>query len=143
MNNWPRWIFRAVTKHFQTMADDYKINMFIEGTNRQSGEKKHIEIRMLGPWIIELSHNYYKINVEVHIKWSINMDDEDFHEQQRLAGALLEAMSDICIYDDSDELWNTLTLMRTQNNYFGQIETDSQVVQGTVEGYFEIKTSGD
>ena len=143
MNNWPRWIFRAVTKHFQAMANDYKIKMFIEGTNRLLNNKtKHIEISIFGPWIIELSHNYYKINSEVHVRWSLNMDDVDFHEQQRLAGAILAAMTDICVYDDDDVLWNTMTLMRSQNNYFGQIEVDSQVVQGTVEGYYEIKTGG-
>jgi len=141
MNNWPRWILIALTKHFQTMADDYEIALFIEETNYEK-HTKYLEFRMLGPQIREVSHNYYHINVEVNILWSINMNDDDFHEQRRIVGTVLKAMDDICVYDDEDVYWNTLTLLRKQNNDFGQIEADSQIIQGTIEGFFEIKTGG-
>lgn len=141
MTDWQRWIFRAICKHFQAMADDYAIKLFIEGTNRET-KTKHLELRMHGPTITEVSHEYYTIDLEIHVKWSINMTDVDFYEQQRLAGAVMAVMSDICVLDDDGALWETLTQRRSNNNYLGQIATDSQVVQGTVIGYYEIKTGG-
>jgi len=121
------------------MATAYEISMYIEGTNRRI-TRKHFELRLLGPLIEEVSHNYYIIRVNLFLLWSIKITEVDFHEQHKLPGILMATLKDICIYNGSGELWNPLTLIRSRNNYLGR--TDSEVVQGTVEGDFEIKTGG-
>lgn len=146
MNDWARWIFASTSKYFQEIADAYPIHFFIESTERQTNEEsKWIEFRIDGPQITELSHNYFRLDVEINILWSINLDDTDFHEPYRIAGALAEAMTDICIYKygDDESLLGTLTLRQDANNpvrcnSFGQVRPDTQLIQGTVEGSYSM-----
>ncbi len=144
--NWPRWIFASASKHFQDAAGAYPIHMFIEGVDRLTHEEtKWIEFRMTGPQTTQLNKNYFRLDVEINILWSVDIDATDFHEPYRVSGMLVAAMSDICIYkyDDGDALLGTLQLTQDKNNSvrannFGQIRSDTKIVQGTVEGLYRM-----
>lgn len=150
MNNWPRWTFASASKHFSTAAAAYPIALFIEGTDRQTNtEVKWLEFRMDGPRLTEVSRNYYRLDVEINMFWSANMDQVDFHEPYRLIGLLQTAMTDICVYrygdgpDDDDSFLGTLQLVQDRSNpirmaNFGQILPDTKIVQGTVEGTYKM-----
>ncbi len=151
--NWPRWIYASTTKHFQAIADAYPISMYIEGVERDTrNESKWLEFRMDGPQTTELSKNYFRLDIEINILWSVHLDSIDFHDQQRIFGMLVEAMTDICIHKygegvgDDDSLLGTLILQQDLNNpirgnNFGQVRPDTQLVQGSVEGTYRMYLS--
>ena len=64
--NWPRWIFASVCTHFDARKGDY--NLFIEGQFRNmQPPKDFFELRMDGPFITEVSHNFYKLYIEINV----------------------------------------------------------------------------
>ena len=148
--NLARWIYASTSKYFNTIALANDLHFFVEGTNRETNEQqKYIEFRLDGPSITELSKNYYRLDVEINILWSFNQDDEDFHAPERLKGILMDAMQNICIYkfgdgpNDDDSLVNTLQLKQDQRvvtrvSNFGQVRKDARLMQGTVEGSFNM-----
>ena len=145
-SDWPRWIFSSASQHFQAVADANSVLMFIENVERQTTkETKHIEFRLDGPSVIELSHNYYKLDIGVNILYSVDMDNENFHEPQRLIGLITEAMTDICIhkYGDGETFLGTMILKSTRTSNFGQVKEDSQIIQGTVDGFYELYLTGE
>lgn len=148
--NWQRWIFASASKYFQGIADAYPVQMHIEGVERTiSDEEKWIEFRMDGPAVTEYSRNYYQLDVEINILWSVHMNSQDFHETKKLSGALVEAMTNICIYkygdgvDDDDSLLGSLVLRQDKYhpirvNEFGQVRADTHLVQGAVEASYRM-----
>ncbi len=148
--NLARWLYASTSKYFNAIALANDLHFFVEGTNRETNEQqKYIEFRLDGPSITELSKNYYRLDVEINILWSFNQDDEDFHEPERLKGILMDAMQNICIYkfgdgpNDDDSLVNTLQLKQDQRivtrvSNFGQVRKDARLMQGTVEGSFNM-----
>jgi len=148
--NWPRWIFASISKHFQNIADANDLYMHIEGVERSTNKQnKWIELRVDGPNIIELSKNYFRLDIEINILLSIDLDHEDFHKSQKFAGILANAMTDICIYrygdgvDDDDSFLGILTLKQDAGdviriNNLGETMVDVQIVHGTIEGSYEM-----
>ncbi len=148
--NLSRWLYASTSKYFNTIALTNDLHFFVEGTNRETNEQqKYIEFRLDGPNITELSKNYYRLDVEINILWSFNQDDEDFHAPESLKGILMDAMQNICIYkfgdgpNDDDSLVGVLQLKQNQRivtrvNNFGQIRPDVRLLQGTVEGSFNM-----
>lgn len=120
--------------------------MFVEGVDRLTNEEdKWIEFRMDGPQTTEVSDDYFRLDVEINILWSVDIDCNEFHEPYRIAGMLVEAMTNICIYQygDGDALLGTLQLIQekgspVRSNNFGQIRSDTKIVQGTVEGTYKM-----
>jgi len=141
--HWPRWIFASATKHFD---DNINLPFFIEGTYRTTDEEqKHVEFRLDGPDVVELSHNYFRIDLVINILWSFNQDDEDFHETERIKGEIIRAMNDFCIYRygsgafDDNSLLGILELTNgVRVNNFGQVRQDARLMQGTVEGTYRM-----
>lgn len=148
--NWSRWIKISVLKVFQTMATANGIHMFIEGQDRETQEHvEYFEVRIDGPHIKEISHDYFKLGVEVNILFSIHMSKLTMYAPEILAGLLEQRMTDICIYrygdgvDDDSTFLGVLQLIADKNNtvrtnQFGKIRSDTDLVQGTVEGTFKM-----
>lgn len=148
--NWARWIAISVYKVFQAMADANNLHMFIEGQERKTQEhSKYFEIRIDGPQIKEISNRYFKLDFEINVLFSLHMSQVTMYEPQQLAGLLEQTMTDICIYrygdggDDDDTLLGTLCLIAdkrntVRTNQFGQVRSDTDIVQGTVEGTFKM-----
>ena len=74
-----------------------------------------------------------------------NQDNEDFHESYRIIGLLTKVMKDICIYKygNDDSLLGVLTLRQDTNNpirvnNFGQVHPNTRLMQGTVEGSYQM-----
>jgi hypothetical protein len=149
-SNWQRWIFASTSKYFQGIADAYPVIMHIEGVERlSSDESKWIEFRIDGPLTTEYSHNFFQLEVVINILWSVHMSSQDFHETQKLSGALVTAMTNICVYkygdglEDDSTLLGVLTLRQdkyspVRANNFGQVRADTHLVQGTVEASYRM-----
>ncbi len=145
--NWIRWIYASASKIFKTMADAYPVHMFLEGTKRYTDTHSNfLEFRMSGPRITEISNGYYRLDLEINILYSIAIGT-DFHLPYKIAGKIVETMSDICVYEynDGDAYLGTLTLKRQPVvvAHFGQARADTEVVQGTVEGSYVIHLNGE
>ena len=139
-SDWPLYIFSSLTQYFQAVADAYPIHLYIEGTKRRTTDKtKHIELRIDGPTIKEISHNYFKLDVSISVLWSVDMTTTDFHEQFKVQGMILEAMDDICITKtDGTHLGTLILTSEARTVPFGQVKDDAEIVQGTVDGDFEM-----
>ncbi len=145
--NWPRWIYASASKVFQTVANAYPIHLFLEGTKRDTDQKSNfIEFRMNGPRVTEISHGYFRLDLEINILYSISIGP-DFHLPYKIAGKIVETMGDICIYKwgDGDALLGTLILKRQPVvvSHFGQARADTDTVQGTIEGAYIIHLNGE
>ncbi len=139
-SNWPRWIYASASKIFQAMADAYPVHLFLEGTKRRTDTQSNfIEFRMQGPRITEISNNFFRLDVEINILYSVTIGT-DFHLPYKLAGKIVETMGDICVYkwNDGDAFLSVLTLKRQPVivSHFGQARADTEIVQGTIEGSY-------
>jgi hypothetical protein len=140
-NNWPRWIYASASKHFKAAADVFGIHFYLEGTvPRDIAEHEdYVEFRADVTRVKEISKNYYQLDYEINILWSVLMGGSDFHKSLRISGMLTDAMSDLCIYKygDSGDFLGTLVLEDTIVNNFGQVK-NTGLVQGTVIGNYSI-----
>jgi hypothetical protein len=147
--NWARWIIASAVKHFQSAATVFGIPMQIEGqTVVNVPTSEHIEFRMAGPHVREVSKDNWRIDCVINILYSAFLGN-DIYRAQRIAGMIADAMTDICVYrygdgaDDDNTLLGTLTLLQDpihpiRTNPFGQIAPDVKITQGTVEGSFRM-----
>ena len=64
--SWPRWSYSSILKHFSTEITT--IPVFIEGMDRETDTIiDFAEIRIDGPWMNELSADYWRIYTEINI----------------------------------------------------------------------------
>ena len=138
---WPRWIFASTSKHFAGIIERAGYTFLIEGTYRDSDLQKFIEFRLDGPSMVRLNRSYYRLDVNINLLWSFNQDHNNIYTPARMRGLLVRAMRDICIYryGNNDSQLGILKLKNTISvNNFGRVRTDVQLIQGTVEGTFEM-----
>jgi hypothetical protein len=150
--NWPRWIFASVSKHFSLNVGDLPI--FYEGHKRSAEflESDLIEFRMDGPYFLLVSRGLWTATIEVNILLQTSIDDNDFHKIHRNVGIVAKAFTDIIIYrygegiDDDDSYLSCLGLMQSDRkrellsiNHFGQIDPSKQLMQATVEGHYKAE----
>jgi hypothetical protein len=148
---WPRWIFASICKHFD--ARKQGISMYVEGQLRLVDDlQEFFELRIDGPNLTEVSHKYWKLYLEVNVLIQSIKDDADFHRDQRLCGIIASAFTDIPLFkyggssvDDGTESLGCLTLLQDARSkekitisHFGQIEPNTNLIQSTVEGHYEM-----
>lgn len=150
--NWPRWFFSSVSKHFYSRRNT--IPMFIEGQYRQQDEEtKLLELRMDGPYFTEISRGLFRCFVEINVLAQASQSDSDFHIIHDLVGIAAAAFTDgiqIFKYGPTSNPDNDGSLLvclsriddargkeRVQISHFGKIETQTPVIQATVEGHYE------
>ena len=145
--NWPRWFFASVSKHFTTLAPSIT---FIEGTHRQTPpDKTHAEFRMDGPRVRPVPGGDIYNWIAVNILFNTAMDSQEFHEKHRLVGEIVSAFTEsIPIFrygdgpdDDGEQIGCFALLDRGLDtirvNHFGQIDPAIRLEQGTIEGHYE------
>jgi len=150
--NWPRWIFASVTTHFDDNLGTYEI--FYEGQKRNAENYKTdlFEVRMDGPYFLQLSPNLYDAKIEVNLLVQAAMDDVDFHKIHKMVGVAAKGFAKsipVLQYGDGEAQVGCLDLMQDRRNreylvisHFGQIDPDKQLLQATVEGHYQIQLTG-
>lgn len=141
--DWPRWIRRAVNKHWETTLGTEQIALFIEGTNRKtSGLKEFVELRMDGPSVKYYAKDQFKIQYEVNSLIQCVID-KDLYATDRISGILLETcyLTSIPILDDSDVQVGCLQLEHTklatlEGHDYGQIEPREKLKQASIEAVY-------
>ena len=142
IEQWPRWILASAVQYFGTRIENNGYSFFLDGQSLDYDEQTHIEFRMNGPNLTQFNPNFYRIDVEINLLWSFNQGHVDLHEPERIKGLLLETMDDFCIYryGDGDSLLGKFQLKQNpiEVSNFGRILIDTQLLQGSVTGDYEM-----
>ena len=145
--NWARWIFASITKHFNDNRQGLVLH--IEGTHRDTNTETDLcELRIDGPWFNEVSKDYWIIRLEVNILVQVTMNDSNFHKIHTNVGIMASAFTDIEVkkYGDDDSLLFCLQLEQKPRNrsndaiiisHFGQLDPNIKIQQATIEGHYE------
>ncbi len=148
--NWPRWIFASVCKHFNTLRGD--LPLFIEGQLRETeGVKDFIELRVDGPDLTEVSKGYWRAYNEINVLVQSAQDESDFHRIHRNVGLVAQMFTNIQVFrygngvDDTSTLLGCMKLIndfksheKIQIAHFGKVDAATPLLQATVEGHYEM-----
>ena len=153
--NLARWTMSSIAVYFKTVADNLSITYFVEGVDERESDTmrvEHVELRVNGPYVRELSRNYWRVHIDVNILLIdyMTMSTENAYDINQWGGEFLAAMTGtIPIYRlgagviDDDSLVGCLT-QRTGISeparliHFGQISKEDRIRQAAVDGQFEM-----
>lgn len=151
--NLPRWTFASVSKHF----DDRKSTafLFIEGQDSLTNEQRDwLELRMDGPFIQEVSGNFFFLDIEINVLVSAIMNEDNYHVIHTLVGIAVAAFTNqIELFKLGDNPQDDQSLigcylLRSQGreatiiSHFGQIDPDKRLIQASVEGHYRLELEG-
>ena len=151
---WDKWIYSSVSKFFFDAAALEGAFMHIEGQKREtSGKSEWLEFRLDGPWYNELSHNCWRVEVEINIGVNHTMDDSNFHGLSLLKG-VAESLFENCIVvsknatkdvADAESNGSRFIVLSLQNmdsanrliaTNFGNPKPSEDIEQATIEGRY-------
>ena len=154
--NLTKWIVASVADYFKTALNTITWPILVDGIDERDGTKihsSHIEIRISGPFIKELSHKYYRIQVDINslIEELMKLIDSNVYELQDVAGAVANAMAQpINVYKYGlatidDESWFGCLILKTKGLVeplrilqFGQAARDTRIRQIVIDGHYEM-----
>jgi hypothetical protein len=153
--NWARWIFASLSKYLKQVASDNSIPAMTEGVDTRTDailkQPDHVEIAITGPYIREVSHNYYHTKVGVRILILSQMGTDNRYAPQRIAGLFQEALDGaIATYrygnlpEDDGTLLGCLSALNGSNDavrvmHFGQISPTEGLRQSMVDCWYEME----
>lgn len=155
MENLPRWIFTSVAWHFKEIADDNNIPLFIEGIDEresEDSEQDHVELRLTGPIIKEVSKDYYTFDTVVNFLVTnlMSMSGDNAYKIIDWCGILAYEMNKpLPIYkygsgpDDDDSLIKCMQVKKNKSSsvkifHFGQIDKTSRIRQSEIDASYEM-----
>jgi len=153
--NLPRWIFQSIASHFQLLAADLSLPFLVEGIDERSDEtmhSDHVELRVTGPTVKEISRDYYDTNTVINCLFTkaMNPVDTNAYDLIQWTGAFASAMLDpIPIYkkgsgaDDDGSFISCLRIAKDKKEaarvyHFGQLDKDTPVRQSEVDAVFSM-----
>jgi hypothetical protein len=153
--NLARWIVASIAVYFQPVADSLSLLYFVEGIDERDSDTmrtEHVEVRVNGPNVREVSKNYWRVHIDINILLIdyMKMSSENAYDINQWGGKFLAAMTDpIPIYrfgsggDDDDSLIGCLTQRKgfaepAKLIHFGQISKEDRIRQAMVDGRFEM-----
>lgn len=154
--NWPRWVQASVAKHFKDVANTNSYSSLVEEIEERTTAfqeaPQRVEIRMNGPFIKEVSKDYWKFEVDANILIFSHKDGtlDNAYTGTTIAGKMAQAAaSQIPVYkygggvDDDDSLIGCLNLRRGNDesikvHHFGEIDTVNRLIQLAVDVRLEM-----
>jgi len=159
--NWARWIFASISVHFGGLFLSAGVPMFVEGyppplnkelSDNRNIDQNHLELRIDGPWIRNVSKGCYWFDAEVNILVGTLIGEENFHIHHQNCGIAQSAFKDISVFqlgdvaDDPENDQSFLGCLRLKQAkrdevriaHFGMIEPTTEINQSTVEGHYEM-----
>lgn len=156
--NWPRWIFASLATYLKQVATDNALPALVEGLDERSAQfmeaTDRAEIRITGPFIRELSHNYWELQVDANVLLSSRFDGPDRKNRYtfaQLAGAFQAAMdSAIAVYKygnqpgDDDSLVGCLSPLSGRRDavrvfHFGQVNPTDGLRQSMIDAKYVME----
>lgn len=156
--NLARWIFQSVAKHFVATANGISLPYFVEGIDERSEDDmraSHVELRVTGPEVKELSNGYYHIKVVVNFLFTkeMEMSGADAFDLIQWTGVFAQKMMEVIpIYkkgtgaDDDGSQIGCLRIDKGKNEmvrifHFGQIKPDTRVRISEVDAVYSMDLS--
>jgi len=154
--HWPRWIFASTADYFKQVADGIELPILIEGIDEREAEKMrandHVEFRINGPAVSELSRGYFRLDVDVNLLLTSMMGGQtrNAYDIVQQAGVLLQAAGGpIPVLkwgegpDDDQSPVGCLTLRSGKRDairviHFGQIGRDDRLRQSAVDARYRM-----
>lgn len=148
--NWDRWIMASMVKSFtDALLPNYKIFVEDQPIADSVIQADHLEFRLNGPYIQEVSKDTFYIDVEVNILVVTQIDPKDFYKARKMAGDVANAFNNnICInklgtgpYDDQTYIGTMILDTKTAKSrvkidHFGQIDPNISVSHSTIAGRY-------
>jgi hypothetical protein len=151
--NLARWIYQSVVKHFESTANGISLPYFVEGVHERTEANMradHVEIRVTGPELKELSKGYYDVKVIINVLFTKNMTirGADAFDIIQWTGVFSDVMLDpIQIYKagtgagDDGSLIGCLRVDKDRNAavrvyHFGQLDKDTRIRQSEVDAEY-------
>lgn len=150
-SNWPRWVQASVANHFKTAANAAGYVSLVEELEEKTDEfltaPNRVEIRVNGPFAVELSHNYWSFYVPCnmlifsHMDGSVNNVYGGVDIAGTMAARATEPVSVLKygnnVGDDQSFLF-CLTVQTDKKNglnvyHFGEIDSESRLRQYGVD----------
>lgn len=156
--NLARWIFQSIVVHFQSTASGLSLPYYVEGIDEMDDDiqrANHVELRITGPIIKEVSNGYFTVDVAINMLFTKLMDsrDADAYELMRWTGEFANVMLDpIPIYkkgtgaDDDDSLVGCIEVKKGSNEavrvwHFGRLDKETRVNQSVVDALYGMDYS--
>lgn len=156
--NWPRWVQASVADHFKAAAAALSppIPTLVEGIDERTTTfieaNERIEIRVNGPSIVEQSHRYWHLEVDVNILIFSYMGGAlpNVYSGTQITGNMAKVANDpIPIYkygtgvSDDQSLIGCLTLRRGKEEsvkvfHFGEIDREHRLREFAVDVNLEM-----
>ena len=154
--NWTRWIFASVANHVKVLAATENLPMIVNGLDAPDATymkaAHRAETRITGPSSQELSHNWFRLEVDVGILFSSRLGVDRYAVLKHI-GAFQSSMdSNIPVYKyggevgDDDSLLGCLTPRTGLNNavrvlHFGQPSPNEEFNQSLVDVRYVMEIS--
>jgi hypothetical protein len=157
--NWTRWILASIAVYFKTALDTINLPLLCDGIDERELEKmhyNHAELRVSGPFIKELSKDYWEIRVDINILliYFMQSDENNIYDLQSWCGIIQSAMNGpINIYKYGGEVGDggtrigCLRILQGRNEanrvmHFGQVSRVDRIRESMIDGRFimELET---
>lgn len=151
-NKLPLWVFASAAKHFTDIISG--IDVHIEGENRSKLDKSDwCEIRIDGPWIIDVSRDVIQVKSEINVLVGTVMHENDLYRESVNHTKIMPAFVSFNVYKygPADDVENDGSCVgrfileplrdlrqRVEVARFGQITPDVRLLQSTIEGHFQM-----
>jgi len=158
--NWARWIFASLADYLKKVAQANDVAVMVEGLDERSSQfmeaADRVEIRITGPSVRELSHNYWVLKVDANVLLSSRFDGPDTRNRYtftQLAGIFQSAMdAAIAIYrygsqsGDDETLVGCLSPLSGRQDavkvfHFGQVNETDGLRQSMIDAKYVMELS--
>lgn len=137
-SRWAKWMWASTAIWMKDVADDLNLPLLVEGVDdrqKKNVEASHVELRLVGPFIYELSKMYYEVFMPINLLIVDHMtgDSNDAYRLQEWCGKFQSVMDlPIPIYrygqdaEDDGTLLDCLRVKKTKDGgvriiHFGQL----------------------
>ncbi len=156
--NWPRWLMASISVYFDSISSSIPLPFMVSGVNEITSEDQHTdhaELRVNGPFVEEVSKDFYHIEVEINILVTdiMKATGENAYDIQTWCGAYQEGMAGpipIKKYgskagDDSTQIGCLIPTDGRRDSirvmHFGQIDIEDRLRQSMIDGKFKMDLS--
>ena len=142
----PKWITASLATHFSEAITELPV--IVSGSKMKTDDlSEYCEIRVDGPNILEVSHEYWRVYAEINVLIT-SVIDKNAYKIERLCGDVVSAFtSGLKIYKYGNTLEDDASLVMCMTrideerdfiklSHFGQIETGVDLEQSTVEAHY-------
>ena len=153
--NLARWIFQSIAVHFESVANGISLPYLVEGIDERTDaiiRADHVELRVTGPVIKEVSNGFYNVDATINFLFSKAMDlvSADAFDLIQWTGVFAaEMLEPIPINkkgtkpEDDGSLIGCIRVKKGRNEavrvyHFGQIDKETRVRQSEVDAVFDM-----